>query len=466
MYRSKEQFDLSLNGNGFLSSHMFERGFKRLWDNVPSKDLEETPPPAEFYDQIQQYFYNSDEENLLNSMCEFSTYLYKNGFDDPDEFNEKGMLKMFYQLCESLNVQISQTAFHIFSLLLSRGPKTIEGFDKTFFVDFCFRYLNDINSPLFYYALVCIIDVCGDSQEIRNEIMNRIPIDKLLFLLEQNDLALKESAMDLGFQYTKYDLDDYAINNLINLCEKAVYMGLECLNHSTYCIIIRLLRNYENFTSKLFNPIFINNNQKLLESNSPYEILPGLLFVSYAFEMKIDYNSGEDLNRIVEILSDPPDNNCQKQACLTLIKIVFRAPEKIEHLVRYGIFGQIGFALDHAKFSDKILIGKLACMIIKFGGPYAKMRVLQTKCINLFLIFFDYEEDELTYSSLEAINDIFNATSNEIRFEKLLKRFVSKGGYEFIQEFMESDNINIKEIACHIYNEYLEDYNFNQEEED
>jgi hypothetical protein len=447
---------------------MLERGFLRLWESVPTDSPSPSIPPSEHYDHIAISFDQKNIENTLLALKEFSDYLFKNGFDDPEEFERVGICSVLTQLCEiplNESAVLAPAAFHVVSLLQTRGPQFPAFFQSSEFVQWCFRFLG---SPILYYPLTCLMNHCALGERETLFVQELIPVAALRPQFDaSSDIAVRETILDLACRYSKVALTPEMALGLIDLCRIALVLGEPEYYPSAFWILVRLLRHYAESIVYVMCPDILSNANRVLKCERVGALIPGMIFTSYVYELGFDYPRFS-IVKIMKLLSEPLDVACQRQACRTLTKIVVRRSDMIPILVEKGIFYHIACAMDSAKVRDKFEIAMLACDVIDLGGQPATARVFQTKCINLWVGFLDWENDELTVRAIETLDRIF-AAAEEVTEEvagRMHSRFLSVGGVAAITKLMDDENEDIARLASGFFESYLTELNSPESEPD
>jgi hypothetical protein len=142
---------------------MFERGFLQFWNSVPERTNELSIPPAEYYDHIAMSFQRKDAENLIVAKNNFVLYLFNNGFDDRDEIECANTIGILCDMCQiplSENSLLASVAFHILSLLQTKGPAFPYYLHSNEFIIWCFGVFQR-GSAIMYYPLTCLMNHCA-----------------------------------------------------------------------------------------------------------------------------------------------------------------------------------------------------------------------------------------------------------------------------------------------------------------
>jgi hypothetical protein len=186
-------------------------------------------------------------------------------------------------------------------------------------------------------------------------------------------------------------------------------------------------------------------------------VIPGLIFISYIYEFGFIV---EDLSykSIMRIVASTTDDKLQRQACRTLIKMVVKhSGAVISSLLHIGVFAGIVDAMRIAKFRNKVGLALLACYIIKYGGEEACKRVYVTKSVNIWLDFFELEDDELSIEAIDALERIFGCAAivTEECAAGLQERFFACGGLKLFQKLMHHENDEIVNAASSFWQAYL-----------
>jgi hypothetical protein len=439
---------------------VFERGFLQIAGAIPTTDSLPTIPPSELYEHIEIAYDEHNPDRMLEALTDLSQYIFRNGFDDPDELDRTRVIAILFSLCEvrlSENAKLAPTAFHILSLLQAKGPSFPYAVMGNQFALFCLQFVEH-SSPLMYYPLTCLSNYCAQGEKETYEIMESLPVSKLRSLFDTTftDTFVREAVLDIGFRYAKHELAPDSALGLIGLAQTALVLKSSYYSHSACWILVRLLRHYQEAIPHIMMSDILGIVDNVLRCKRSYDVIPGLIFISYVYELGFSLPQ-LPASRLLKRLAESAEPTVQRQACRTLIKIVTRRPEFIPDLLKAGIFGEISFALERAKFRDKHEIGLLACFVIEFGGDVACERVFQTKCVNLWLELFEYEDDELSMAALAALDRIFLA-GEEMDDEKagrMHRRFVSTRGVETIQNLGMSENEEIANSARVFFETYL-----------
>jgi hypothetical protein len=445
------------------TQRMFERGFLRLWESVPTDAPTRSLPPPEHYEHIAASFKAKNIENTLLALKGFADYLYKNGFDDPEEFDRLGIGHVILQICEvspAENPLLGPTAFHVMSLLQTRGPQFPGYLQSADFIHWCFRFLVAA-SPILYYPLTCLMNHCALGERETFFVQELIPVASLRLQFDATqDIAVRETILDLGCRYSKVSLRPDMALGLIDLCRIALLLGESAYYSSTFWILVRLLRHYRESIVYIMCPDVLSNANAVLKGRSPGPLIPGMIFTSYVYELGFKYPRFSVV-KLLNILSDPPDVSCQRQACRTLTKIIVRRQDMIPMLLAKGLFYHIACALDWARLRDKFEIALLACDVIELGGPPATARVFQTKCVNLWVGFLDWENDDITIRAIQTLDRIFEAAEElpEEIARRIHARFLSVGGLAAIEKLTSDGNEEISGLASSFFESYLAELN-------
>jgi hypothetical protein len=428
-------------------------------------------PPAELYEHIDVSFQEKNPDDLLIALTDLANYIFQNGFDDPDELDRSNVMSQLFAVCDipiAENLKLAPTAFHILSLLQAKGPAYPYAVMSTSFVDFCLQFI-DLKSPIMYYPLTCLVNYCVQGEAQTTAIMTQIPVPRLRSLFDQHfvDTFVREAVLDLGCRYAKYPLSPEDAMGLISLCHAALLLDSYYYFHSAYWILVRLLRRYEEAIPHIMQPDLLSVCHFVLRCRKGYDLIPGLIFISYVYELGFCL-PGLSLSKLLKRFSGSTEPTVQRQACRTLIKLVTRRRELIPAILNAGIFGEISFALERARFRDKHEIGLLACFVIEFGGDIACMRVFRTNCVNLWIELFEFEDDELSFSALAALDRIFRAAEeiDEKKAERVHRRFVACGGVEAVRALVEGENELVADAARAFFESYLTEIDAVEEEEE
>jgi hypothetical protein len=438
---------------------MSERGFMRLWDEVPTNSPMATLPPSEHYERIIASFREKDVDGTLFALKEFADYLFKNGFDDPEEFERIGICITLTQLCEipfTENPFLAPAAFHVLSVLQACGPQFPRYLQSNDFALWCFGFLR-ADSPVLYYSLTCLMNhsALGGPETIF--VQELIPIETIRLQFDAHvDVSIRETLLDLGCRYSKVPLRPDMALALIDLSRIALLIGEPAYYPSAFWILVRLLRHYTESILYIMCDVILANANRVLKCGIAAALIPGMIFTSYVYELGFKYPKFS-IGRLLRILSDPPDMFCQRQACRTLTKIVVRRADMIPMLVTNGIFYHIACALDIAKLRDKFEIALLACDVIDLGGMPAVTRVFQTRCVNLWVDFLDWENEDIIGRALQSLSRIFEVADslNEKAVAKMQNRFLAIGGVKTIEKLMNDENEEISGLASEFFDSYL-----------
>jgi hypothetical protein len=453
------------------TQRMLERGFLRIWDAVPTEEASPTIPPSEHYEHIAMSFKAHDANSALIALREFADYLFKNGFDDPDEFDRFEMAQVLSQLCEiplGENADLAPTAFHVISVLQTRGPHYPRYLVSRDFIQWCFRFVT-AGSPILYYPLTCLMNHCAHGEQATLFIQELIAPESLRGQFDAtSDVLIRETILDLACRFSKVALRPEMALALIDLCRIALVLHEPSYFPSAFWILVRLLRHYAESIIYIMCPDILTNANAVLRCHDAGSLIPGMIFTSYVYELGFKYPR-ISIAKLLNVLSDPPSVPCQRQACRTLTKIVIRRPDMIPMLVEKGIFYHIACALDIAKIAYKVEIALLACDLIDVGGNAATARVFQTSSINLWVNFLDWDNDELTVRTLQSLDRIFESASEfpARATSRLNERFHSTGGPVAIEKLMGDENEDIAHLSTAFFEAYLApDPDVPREEED
>lgn len=427
-------------------NHNFEIGFQILNEEVPDTNSDISCPPAEHYDKIISA-YNTNSNNLNKLLIDFSTYLYKNGFDDVEEFNKTRMEEILINLCKSNNAGISQSAFHIITLLQSKGPAFPIFCLGVEFFNFCTSFLDQEYSPVLYYSLSAINNLCCQNEETRNDSYSIIPPTMIKNFFQHFDVNVKEVALDLACTYLKYPLSTEDCFLFLELAKEALITQEKIYYRSGFWILVRILRNCPELTDKVMDDEILECANDIFDDKDSDCIIPGLIFISYVYEMNFEIPDFY-YNGILDVLADPPSHICQKQAYRTIAKIMYRRPDLISKFLHYGIIGQASYAIENAKFNDKIQIGLIVCEAVLSNISESCDRILQTKSISFFLDLLELEDDELTKRALACMINIFNEAESIDRVDELLKRFIQNDGLIAISKLEHEEDNEISLMAA------------------
>ncbi|OHS95258.1 hypothetical protein TRFO_02244 [Tritrichomonas foetus] len=436
-------------------NYAFERSFQVLNDKVPDSHSDMTIPPIEHYEKIIKAFDESRLDDLKKYLDEFSTYIFKNGFDDVEEFYNTRFESVLQTLCSSVSqVQLAQSAFHIITLLQSKGPAypmSLLSFD---FMNFCVEFVNHQFSPVLYFALCCLYNICSQSEQLRDALLEMVPLTKIQSFLSHFDLCVREAAIDLACCYSKFPLNEEQCITLIAIAQKGLSLGDPKLHHSCYWILIRILRNVPQLTENIMAPEILSFASDIFDDEESYNLIPGMIFISYIYEMNHEIPD-LSLNALLNLLGDTTDQMCQRQIYRTISKIVYRRPDYVHDMIKFGIIGQAAFAIDNAKFVDKVQIGLLICNIIQQDISYACDRIIQTKSIALFLTLIEFDDEELTLAALNCLTNIFNEAETSGRKSLLMKRFNINDGPEIFSKLEHDENEDIANLSRNFRENYL-----------
>ena len=453
----KNQDETNFDLTNLAKTHVFDRGFQKLNTEIPSSKSELTIPPIEFYEKIILNYDNNDVNGLKTDLDEFSKYLYKNGFDDVDEFYNTRMEEVLINLCGASDAQLAQSAFFIVSLLQSKGPAYPETFLNSNFFNFCVKFIDNTFSAVLYYSLVCIYNICSQSEEARNLVMHEIPIEKLSKLMTTHfDPCVKEASLDLICCYTKFQVDHETCKNLISIAAQGLSMEDTSMHHSCFYILNRILRNYPDLTGDIMTPEILSYATSITDDEDQYHIIPGLIFISYVYEMNFEVPN-LSINGLLEIFGNPSDHTCLRQALNTLSKIVYRRPDLIPRFISAGIFIQSAYAIEFAKYVDKVKIGKFVCSIIIQDIPGSCERMLQTKSVSFLLDLIDIDDEELTIQVLHCLIAVFEEAVSLERVDELQKRFTQNDGPDIINKLENEENQDIAQLANNFKSKFMQE---------
>lgn len=358
-----DSFEPKFNKDSFFDyekttqNHNFETGFQILNKEIPDSNSEESIPPMEHYENITNNYDNGNLEELKKSLNDFSSYLYKNGFDDIEEFNKTRMEEILVSLCESKNSDISQISFYIITLLQSKGPAYPDFFFSIDFFNFCKSFLNKPFSVVLYYCLSAIVNICYQNDEARNYISNQIPIEKVISIFRRNGINVKEIALDLACAYLKSPLSPESCLSILKLAKEALgadgkldaedeIVNEKLFHRYGFWILARILRSYPELTEEVMTNSVLVSSNTIFDDNEE-SIIPGLIFISYVYEMNFEIPYF-DYNGILEVFASPSTRICQIQAHKTLNKIFIRRSDLISKFIQYGLIIQSVFALENA----------------------------------------------------------------------------------------------------------------------
>jgi hypothetical protein len=299
-------------------------------------------------------------------------------------------------------------------------------------------------------------------------VQDLIPIDVLRGRFDATtDDWVRETLLDLGCRYSKVALRPDMALSLIDLCRVALTLGVRGFLQSTFWILVRLLRHSSEAVVYIMCADVLGNANRVFKCRHPGPLIPGMIFTSYVYELGFEYPR-LSYRKILDVLSEPPDAATQRQACRTLTKIVVRRPEMIKALVENGLFFHIADGLALAKFRNKVEIALLACDAIELGGRPATNRVVHTKCVNLWVEFIEWEDDELTVRGLQALGRIFEAVEElpEEKARRVHGRFLAVGGVATVEKLMVDENEEIAHLAAEFFESYLAEVGRAEEEEE
>lgn len=465
--------------DGLMQSHFSEIGFQLLNKDVPDLISDESIPPIEFYDNIAENYDNGNFEQLKETLDNFTTYLYKNGLDDIEEFNQSRMEQILVTLCESKNADISQRAFHIITLLQSKGPAFPEFcFDLDFF-NLCNSYLVKNFSVILYYCLAAIFNICCKNDQSRNYIIEQIPLQRIKSLCGHFDINVREAALDLACVFLKSPLPfEYCIevlnivkelleakddpngengtfekddeidqdNELDDKQKKFLYSG--------FWILVRILRHYPELTEKVMTPKILRRANEVFDDDNPDTVIPGLIFISYVYELKYEIPH-LDYNGILHALASPPTPNVQRLAYETLNRIFTCRPDLICKFIQHGLIIETSTGLDNAKFVDKIAISMIVCNAILKDIGSACDRVIETKSISFFLDLFEIDDEELNKLALECLIRIFDEADMQNQASLLKGRFIKNDGIAILEKLEHEEDNDLSLQAASFKNRYF-----------
>jgi hypothetical protein len=444
----------------------FERGFLQIWQSIPDRSGVPSIPPSEHYDHIKLSLEQKNSDLFRRAVREFADFVYKNGFDDEDELERFGVLDVLLDVCRI--PELGAHAFHLVSLLQTKGPAFPAYLQSPGFITWCFEFVRH-RSPVVYYALTCLANHCALGESQTRFVEELVPIVGIGALLENATDDVREALFDLACRYSKCALAPEEGIELIHIATIGLVCQAPAYFASCFWILVRLLRHYPESIIYILVPDVLRHTNQVLRCRNHYALVPGLIFISYVYEF------GESLpefstRKILRRLSAPSDPRVQRQVCRTLTKIAVRRPDMIPHFLRGGIFGHILDALDGAKFRDKIEIGFLACALIKFGGQAATERVFATKCINLWLDLVEYDDEELNAEIIATLDTIFAAAAEvgEKTASRICRRFVSCNGLQIVQKLIDDESAAVADPARQLFDDYLADIaaQLAEEEED
>ena len=422
--------------------YVFQRSFLPLVSEIPTDKPEPTIPPTEHYDRILESFHERNAQKLQAALKEFATYLYKNGFDDAEEIERRNVIGVLLDACRTASAA-SPYAFHVLSLLQTKGPVFPGFLESSDFVRFCFDFVGErTDEIMLYYAMTCLMNYCslgpGQTEQIKSILT--VPQLEMIYRSKQSELV-REAVLDIGWRYTYIDMPDEERVILIKLAQVAIMEVVDGYYHSAVWILVKMLRHHGYLTELVMMPQMLTKVAHVMKCKKGNGLIPGMIFISYVYELGLELPE-LPAKKLVRLLEDSSDRRVQRQACRTLIKIVKKSPQHIPLLLNKGLFASISEGLDDANYNDKIELGLLACFAIEEGGYEASKRVYLTKCIYLWLKLIDFEEDELTVEAIRALTTIFShidEMSSNLQLG-LLDRFEDCGGFQALSLVSQNEN--------------------------
>lgn len=453
--------------------YVFQRSFLPLVSELPTDRPEETIPPTEQYDQILEAFNEKNVPRMKECLKDFATYLYKNGFDDAEEIDRRNIIPTLIEVCKTPN-EAAPYAFHVLSLLQTKGPVFPSCLSSQDFVHFCFSFVNEKMDPLMlYYALTCLMNFCSLGPDETTEIKNLIPVPhlELIYRSKQHPLV-RETVLDLGWRYTYIELTDDERVILVKLSQVAIMEAVEGYYHSAFWILVKVLRHHGYMTNLVMMPEMLKNVALVMKCKKGNGLIPGMIFISYVYELGLELPE-LPAKKLIRRLEDATDRRVQRQACRTLIKIVKKSPEHIPLLLNKGLYASILTGMEDANYNDKIELGLLACFTIEEGGYEAVARVYVTRCIYLWLKLLEFEEDELTVEAIRAMSMIFSRIQEmSLHLQlALIDRFDDCGGFQALSLASQNENDFVAEPAAEFCRNYshcqeLVRHRYEEEEEE
>lgn len=461
--------------NELQAMHDFQRGFMRLGDDVPSDDTEETIPPTEFYDKLETLNENGDWLESVAVLADFATYLYKNGFDDADEFQRRGMYDVIKNMCMVPDTEyepIAPHAFHVFCLLQSKGPARPDELMQPEFLDFCLLFVER-RLHTCYYALTCLVNYCALGADQTLHLMSKFSMKKVhQFFEDERDPTAKEVVVDLAWRYSKVATQPRDIDSLVKLAKRVIVEQHSYCYHSAYWILVRMLRHINGIADSIMTEEILGYADLGMRAKVREARIPVMIFISYVYELGFELPC-LPAHKIVKNLRSGSNRMLQRQACRTCIKLATKTPFVIPKLLDNGIYGAISEGMDEAHYNDKMELGLLACYLIREGGFEASRRVYHTGAINLWLRLFEFEDEELSREAMASINTIFGFLNhiNTVLRKRMLKRFCESDGQQILELVAQDECDDIALPARQFLEQYAmlleyEEHVRHEEEED
>lgn len=482
----KYQFSPKLGKSSFIDyeelakNRIFEIGFQIQNKEVPDSVSDETIPPIEFYDEIAANFDQENYGRLLEVLNNFATYLFKNGLDDIEEFDNSRMKDILMSLCESKNSDISQSAFHIITLLQSKGPAYPDFFFDVPFFNFCFSFISQKYSVVLYYSLIAIYNICCQSDQSRNYIYSQIPIDKIKSLFTHHDINVKEAALTLSYIFLKCSNTNEYVIEILNIVKNVLKIQDKPPNENedneieekdkplvsySFWILVGILRYHPELTNEIMCEQILRRTNYILDLDPDSDCaIPGFIFISYVYEMQFEIPDF-DYAGFLNIFEKTNSQKIQVQAYTTMNKIFNCRPDLISKFIQYGLIIQTEGALNNAKYADKITIGIIVCNAMLKDIGCTCDRVLSTGSISFFLDLIDIEDDELTKLALTCIISIFDEADKEDRVNELKEPFFANEGPEMLSNLEQGENTEISMMIEDFRNKYFSNDGVDEEED-
>lgn len=451
----KFQQDIFFDFEELTKIHSYEIGFQIKENPIPQSQGESVSLSA-VYQSIIEPFSNKDYPRLKVELEKFGDYLYTNNVtaENVEEFDRLQFGQLLIELSEGINPAISQNAFHIITLLQSKGPAYPAIFFSLDFLDFCVKFINKPFSAVCYYAFVATTNISSQSENLFYNVLERIPIDSInpqRFL----DSNIKEAALDLACTYVKYNVDFQIASQVIEYAKQCLSTEELYFHHSAFWIFVRLLRfTPDESIDYIMIPDVLNHVNDIFEHEDSYSLIPGLIFISYVYELNFEvpnfYYKG-----IIDVLADTEDSLCRKQSLRTISKMSYRNNSLIPHFIKYGLIMAIQSAIEKGQYKDKLEIGFTACNIFDQNIAEVTNRVLATHSIGLFLTLIDFDDEELNKHALFCMYNVFQEAENIGRVDELMEPFIANDGMITIEKLQHEEDNETASCAANFEERFL-----------
>lgn len=201
-------------------------------------------------------------------------------------------------------------------------------------------------------------------------------------------------------------------------------------------------------------PDVLNHVNDIFEHEDSYSLIPGLIFISYVYELNFEvpnfYYKG-----IIDVLADTEDSLCRKQSLRTISKMSYRNNSLIPHFIKYGLIMAIQSAIEKGQYKDKLEIGFTACNIFDQNIAEVTNRVLATHSIGLFLTLIDFDDEELNKHALFCMYNVFQEAENIGRVDELMEPFIANDGMITIEKLQHEEDNETASCAANFEERFL-----------